>query len=190
MQPKDETELGFEELRREVREGHVLGCHWGGRYGSQLRKHTASLSRPEYDSDGDGIVDRVTDPGNALESELLQCIRRGAEAYAAEGRAGERPALVRLPLWVYAEGDRDARPAYTALGCTWCSPTLAFPTRIPLGRGVVRFLACAPSPAGSARGKSGRRDRSPRREPAFRTLAAEAYRAHSAGSRRRGTRRA
>jgi peptidoglycan/xylan/chitin deacetylase (PgdA/CDA1 family) len=113
---KGETELGFEELRREVREGHVLGCHWGGRYGSQLRKHTASLSLPAYDSDGDGIVDRVTDPGNALESDLLQCMRRGAQAYAAEGRVGERPALVRPPLWVYAEGDRDARPAYAALG--------------------------------------------------------------------------
>ncbi|HTF36507.1 MAG TPA: polysaccharide deacetylase family protein [Myxococcota bacterium] len=116
VQPKGETELGFEELRREVREGHVLGCHWGGRYGSQLRKHTASLSLPAYDSDGDGIVDRVTDPGNALESDLLQCMRRGAEAYAAEGLAGERPALVRPPLWTYLEGDRDARPAYAALG--------------------------------------------------------------------------
>ena len=116
VRPKGETELGFEELRREVREGHVLGCHWGGRYGSQLRKHTASLSLPAYDSDGDGIVDRATDPGNALESDLLQCMRRGAEAYAAEGRAGEHPALVRPPLWVYAEGDRDARPAYAALG--------------------------------------------------------------------------
>jgi peptidoglycan/xylan/chitin deacetylase (PgdA/CDA1 family) len=113
---KGETELGFEELRREVREGHVLGCHWGGRYGSQLRKHPASLSLPAYDSDGDGIVDRVTDPGNALESDLLQCVRRGAAAYTAEGRAGEHPALVRPPLWVYADGERDARPAYAALG--------------------------------------------------------------------------
>jgi peptidoglycan/xylan/chitin deacetylase (PgdA/CDA1 family) len=113
---KGETTLGFEQLRREVREGHVLGCHWGGRYGSQLRKHTASLSLPAYDSDGDGIVDRATNPGNALESDLLQCMRRGAEAYAAEGRSGEQPALVRPPLWVYAEGDRDARPAYAALG--------------------------------------------------------------------------
>ncbi len=114
--PKGETELGFEELRREVREGHVLGCHWGGQYGSQLRKHTASVSLPAYDSDGDGIIDRASDPGNALESELLQCRRRGAQAYAAEGREGERPAFVRPPLWVYAEGDRDARPAYAALG--------------------------------------------------------------------------
>ena len=113
---KGETTLGFEELRREVREGHVLGCHWGGRYGSQLRKHTASLALPAYDSDGDGIVDRATYPGNALESDLLQCMRRGAQAYAAEGRSGEQPALVRPPLWVYAEGDRDARPAYAALG--------------------------------------------------------------------------
>jgi peptidoglycan/xylan/chitin deacetylase (PgdA/CDA1 family) len=116
VQPKGETELGFEQLRREVREGHVLGCHWGGRYGSQLRKHTASLSLPAYDSDGDGIVDRATDPGNALESDLLQCMRRGAQAYAAEGHSEEHPALVRPPLWVYAEGDRDARPAYAALG--------------------------------------------------------------------------
>jgi peptidoglycan/xylan/chitin deacetylase (PgdA/CDA1 family) len=116
VQPKGETELGFEQLRREVREGHVLGCHWGGRYGSQLRKHTASLALPAYDSDGDGIVDHATDPGNALESDLLQCIRRGAQAYAAEGHSGEHPALVRPPLWVYAEGDRDARPAYAALG--------------------------------------------------------------------------
>ena len=115
VQPKGETELGFEELRREVREGHVLGCHWGGRYGSQLRKHTASVALPAYDSDGDGIVDRATVPGNALESDLLQCMRRGAEAYAAEGRSGQRPALVRPPLWTYVEGDRDARPSYAAL---------------------------------------------------------------------------
>ncbi len=113
---KGETELGFEELRREVREGHVLGCHWGGHYVSQFRKHTASVALPAYDSDGDGIVDRVTNPGNALESDLLQCIRRGAQAYAAEGHAGQRPVLVRPPLWTYVEGDRDARPAYAAVG--------------------------------------------------------------------------
>ena len=116
VQPKAETELGFEELRREVREGHVLGCHWGGHYGSQLRKHTTSVVLPAYDSDGDGIVDRVTDPGNALESELLQCVRRAAQAYSAEGEAGHQPVLVRPPLWTYADGQRDARPTYAALG--------------------------------------------------------------------------
>jgi len=113
---KGETALGLHTLRRSVREGHVLACHWGGRYGSQLRGHPASLALPAYDADGDGEIDRARGAGSALESELLACMARVGEALAAEGRAGERVDFVRPPLWRFRDGDRDARPTYAALG--------------------------------------------------------------------------
>jgi hypothetical protein len=116
VHPHAETPLGFELLEREAREGHLLACHWGGAYQSQHRLHLASLVEPAYDADGDGRIDRVTFPGNALESELLQCMERIAQAYRAAGRPGERAEFVRPPLWIYRRGPLDARPTYRALG--------------------------------------------------------------------------
>ena len=113
---RGETPLGLSLLEREAREGHLLACHWGGNYRDQHRLHVASLAEPAYDADGDGRVDRVTEPGNALESELLQCMERIAQAYTAVGRTQERAEFVRPPLWIYRRGELDARPTYRALG--------------------------------------------------------------------------
>lgn len=131
---KGETELGFATLRRAAREGQLLACHWGGRYGSQRRGHPASLRLPAYDADGDGRVDRAGaadrtgevdhtgerdrtgEAGSALESELLDCMQRVERAYTAEGRTSERVDFVRPPVWRFVEGAHDARPTYAALG--------------------------------------------------------------------------
>ncbi len=114
--PHGETPLGLQLLEREAREGHLLACHWGGAYRDQRRLHVASLAEPAYDADGDGRIDRVTLPGNALESELLQCMERVSQAYTAAGRPGEGAEFVRPPLWIYRQGPFDARPTYRALG--------------------------------------------------------------------------
>lgn len=116
QRPRGETPLGLTLLEREAREGHLVACHWGGAYHDQHRLHVASLAEPAYDADGDGRTDRVTQPGNALESELLQCMERVAQAYTSAGRSGERAEFVRPPLWIYRRGELDARPTYRALG--------------------------------------------------------------------------
>lgn len=113
---KGETALGLATLRRTLREGHVLACHWGGRYVTQGRGHPASVVLPAYDVDGDGVVDRVTVEGNALESELLDCIRRIQQAYTEEGRTPEPVEFVRPPQWTFLANGNDARPTYAALG--------------------------------------------------------------------------
>jgi|GEM_PF-1180874 len=113
---KANTAEGFTLLRREVSEGHVVALHWGGTYYTQTNLHPSRLGMPAYDSTGDGEVDRATDPGNALESDLIECRQRIRQAYSAEGQAGYVPEFVRPPLWVFkfAAGP-DARPTYSAL---------------------------------------------------------------------------
>jgi peptidoglycan/xylan/chitin deacetylase (PgdA/CDA1 family) len=112
---KAETELGLELLKREAAEGHLVECHWGGTYQSQFKLHPNRLKIPAYDATGDGVIDRVTEPGNALESDLLQCMDRVKFAYTEVGM-NYRPKFVRPPLWKYKIGALDARPTYEALG--------------------------------------------------------------------------
>ena len=114
--PKADTEQGFKLLRREVREGHLVCLHWGGTYGRQSRLHTSRLHRPAYDFDDDGVVDKVTEKGNALESDLLECMGRVKQAYEAEGFSSHAPEFVRPPVWKFRKGSRDARPTYDSLG--------------------------------------------------------------------------
>ena len=114
--PKAETDEGFALLRRTVREGHVVAAHWGGTYGHQTVCHPARMAAPAYDHDGDGVVDRVSGAGNALETDLLQCIGRITEAYAAENRRDLSCEFVRPPLWRYRSGAADARPLYKRMG--------------------------------------------------------------------------
>jgi len=113
---KAETPAGFELLKREASDGHVIACHWGGNYVSQFKLHPNRLKESAYDSDGDGKIDRVTEPGNALESDLLQCIARVTQVYDEIG-IEYRPQYIRPPLWKYKLSDKlDARPTYRALG--------------------------------------------------------------------------
>jgi peptidoglycan/xylan/chitin deacetylase (PgdA/CDA1 family) len=113
---KAETEAGFGLMRRMVREGHLIAAHWGGTYRRQTVCHPARLRKPAYDHNGDGLVDRVTRTGNALESDLLQCVGRIRQAYAAEGKPEGYARYIRPPLWRYAQRGRDARVTYRALG--------------------------------------------------------------------------
>jgi peptidoglycan/xylan/chitin deacetylase (PgdA/CDA1 family) len=114
--PKAETQDGFTLLRRMVRDGHVVAAHWGGSYIHQTVCHPARMAMPAYDYDGDGTLDRVTPAGNALETDLLQCVGRIAEAYAAEGSDEHACEFVRPPLWRYKSGEADTRPLYRRMG--------------------------------------------------------------------------
>ncbi|MGB8221336.1 MAG: polysaccharide deacetylase family protein, partial [Polyangiales bacterium] len=37
--PKAETESGFQTVMKEIAQGHLIACHWGGTYGSQSNYH-------------------------------------------------------------------------------------------------------------------------------------------------------
>jgi len=112
---KANSPQGFNLLRREVREGHLLAVHWGGKYHAQTELQPTHLTRPAYDYDGDGNVDKVTEKGSALETELLECMNVIKQAYAAEGR-DYAPEFMRPPVYKYLAGKLDARPTYKALG--------------------------------------------------------------------------
>jgi peptidoglycan/xylan/chitin deacetylase (PgdA/CDA1 family) len=105
--PKGETEDGRVLMARAAREGHLLAAHWGGSYRKQKYHHTG---RVDYDGngrdgDGDGRADEDApydidgdgraDGRHALESDLLECIRRIATV------TGRRPEFVRPPEWCY-----------------------------------------------------------------------------------------
>jgi peptidoglycan/xylan/chitin deacetylase (PgdA/CDA1 family) len=112
---KAETQEGYDLLRKEIAEGHFVNCHWGGNYGSQFRLHTNRVNEPAYDVNRDGQIDKVTDTGNALESDLLQCLSRVNSAYRDE-KVDLNPSFMRPPLWKYMDKNGDARPTYKALG--------------------------------------------------------------------------
>ncbi len=114
--PKAETPKGFALLRRMYREGHVVAAHWGGDYGKQTRLHTSRVERPAYDSDGDGEVDKVSERGNALESDLIECVGTINRARRAEGISGYAPEWIRPPLWAFKDGEIDTRPTYDRFG--------------------------------------------------------------------------
>jgi peptidoglycan/xylan/chitin deacetylase (PgdA/CDA1 family) len=115
---KGETPEGFALMCRAAREGHLLEAHWGGRYRRQNIGHPARTADPAYDHDGDGVVDRRSAGGNALETDLLHCVGRIDAAYRAAGRTGTTAEFVRPPVWRCRAGDLDARCTYAVLGLT------------------------------------------------------------------------
>ena len=119
-----ESQEGFETVVEEIRRGHMIGCHWGGRYGSQRNGHPPRLLEPSYDSTGDGVVDKLSEKGNALESDLIHC-RDTLNAALEQANMGEREpdvmmqsqdslSYIRPPVWNYKskDGTLDARPTY------------------------------------------------------------------------------
>ena len=70
---KAESAEGFETVIKEIESGHMIACHWGGSYESQLNTHPKSLLLRAYDSTGDGVIDKLSEKGNALESDLIHC---------------------------------------------------------------------------------------------------------------------
>lgn len=122
--PKAETESGFRTVMEEIKQGHLIACHWGGAYGSQSNYHPPHLLEPAYDSTGDGVVDKISATGNALESDLIQCRQRLNQALSAVqsemlGEDIQKPgtiSYVRPPVWKYKIDNLDARPVYEALG--------------------------------------------------------------------------
>jgi peptidoglycan/xylan/chitin deacetylase (PgdA/CDA1 family) len=114
--PKAETPKGFALLRRTFRDGHVVAAHWGGDYQKQTRLHTSRIDLPAYDSDGDGEVDKVSEAGNALESDLIECVGTINRARRAEGISDRAPEWIRPPLWAFKDGDVDTRPTYDRFG--------------------------------------------------------------------------
>jgi peptidoglycan/xylan/chitin deacetylase (PgdA/CDA1 family) len=114
-QAKADSDEGFDILVREVREGHVLGCHWGGRYETQHATHPGRTLKAPYASYGDLFDDVVGPDGCALESDLLQCMRTIEKAQAVAGKL--RPVeFVRPPLWNYRTGLANSLPTYADLG--------------------------------------------------------------------------
>lgn len=121
---KGETEAGLQTMVQEVRQGHLLACHWGGTYIAQSRYHPKRMSKPAYDATGDGVIDRVSLPGNALESDLIQCQQRLnqaitiAQADPVDGPLQHPDELeyIRPPIWKYKTRKFDARPVYESLG--------------------------------------------------------------------------
>jgi peptidoglycan/xylan/chitin deacetylase (PgdA/CDA1 family) len=122
--PKGETDAGLQTMVQEAGQGHLLACHWGGTYIAQSRFHPKRMSVPAYDATGDGVVDRVSQPGNALESDLLQCQQRVNQALklaqleypeSSKQRAGNI-GYIRPPIWKYKSRKADARQVYSALG--------------------------------------------------------------------------
>jgi peptidoglycan/xylan/chitin deacetylase (PgdA/CDA1 family) len=122
--PKAETESGFRTVMKVIARGHLIACHWGGTYRSQSNYHPPRLLEPAYDSTGDGVVDKISETGNALESDLIQCRERLNQAlFTAQsevaGQDIQKPgtiSYVRPPVWKYKIDDLDARPVYEALG--------------------------------------------------------------------------
>jgi peptidoglycan/xylan/chitin deacetylase (PgdA/CDA1 family) len=124
---KGETGDGRALMARAAREGHLVEAHWGGRYRRQRYHHTGRVDGDGNgrDDDGDGRADEDRaydvdgdgrpDGGNALESDLTECINR---IVAATGR---RPEFVRPPEWVHRirnrpELERRVKGAYRRLG--------------------------------------------------------------------------
>lgn len=124
---KAESAEGFETVIREIRSGHMIACHWGGNYGSQLKHHPPRLLEPAYDSNGDGAIDKLSEKGNALESDLIHC-RDTLNAALEQANEGEQDpdilmqstdslSYIRPPVWKYKskDGTLDARPTYQLL---------------------------------------------------------------------------
>ncbi|MHC5058355.1 MAG: polysaccharide deacetylase family protein [Planctomycetota bacterium] len=114
-QLKADSDGGFDLLVREIRDGHVLGCHWGGDYGTQHATHPGRAEGAPYASDGNTFDDTVGPDGCALESDLIECMRTIEKAQAVAG-VPLAPEFVRPPLWTYRTGIVNALPTYADLG--------------------------------------------------------------------------
>lgn len=122
--PKAETDEGFQIVADEIRQGHLIACHWGGTYENQLNYHPRRLQAPAYDYNQDGIVDQVSEQGNALETDLMQCQDRLNQALSlvqSEDNSAhiQKPNTlhyIRPPVWKYKIDELDARPVYESLG--------------------------------------------------------------------------
>jgi len=113
--PKGETPEGLALIKRELREGHLVACHWGGTYEAQSNLHPNRLKSPAYDYNNDGMIDKVTLIGNALETDLLQCISRLNQAANEEHITDNSIDFVRPPYWEFMNEQGDARLTYTAM---------------------------------------------------------------------------
>ena len=122
--PKAETEEGLQTLVDEAVQGHMLACHWGGTYIAQSRFHANRVTEPAYDATGDGLIDKVSVQGNALESDLIQCLQRLNQGLTiaqdlssvAEVQKPGDIHYIRPPIWKYKNRRGDARPVYASLG--------------------------------------------------------------------------
>jgi len=113
--PKGETSEGLALIKKELREGHLVACHWGGSYESQSNLHPNRLKYPAYDYNNDGIINKATLIGNALETDLLQCISRLNQA-TNEAHITDNPIdFVRPPYWEFKNEEGDARTTYAAM---------------------------------------------------------------------------
>lgn len=140
--PKGETADGLQTMVEAAAQGNLLACHWGGTYLAQSRYHPKRMREPAYDATGDGVIDKVSDSGNALESDLIQCQQRLNEALnivqkTQIGEGIQKPddfEYIRPPIWKYKTHDQDARSVYAALGMQMVL------TDFKLGDGGMRFL--------------------------------------------------
>lgn len=114
--PRGETKAGYNLIKTTVRDGHLIACHWGGSYGAQKKLHPNRLHQLAYDIDGNGVIDKVTPLGNALESDLIQCKSRLQQALNVENKVQQSIQFIRPPLWVFKNKKGDARSTYQALG--------------------------------------------------------------------------
>lgn len=139
---KAETPEGLQTLIDEASQGHMLACHWGGAYIAQSKYHPNRLAKPAYDATGDGEIDRISQPGNALESDLIECQQRVNQALglAQDSLSTQTIQLpgnidyIRPPIWKYANRRGDARQVYASLGMQMVL------TDFKLGDGGYRFL--------------------------------------------------
>lgn len=114
--PRGETLEGMNLIRKTIKNNHVVACHWGGTYITQRNLHPNRLSTPAYDFNNDGIIDKVTEQGNALETDLLECMSRVKLAFSLEKILNREVEFIRPPLWFFKNKNGDVRNTYQALG--------------------------------------------------------------------------
>lgn len=114
--PRGETLDGLNLIRKTIRNDHLVACHWGGTYIAQKKLHPNRLKAPAYDFNNDGVIDKVSLTGNALETDLLECISRVKYAWSLEGIYSRQVEFMRPPLWVFKNKHGDARSTYETLG--------------------------------------------------------------------------
>jgi len=112
---RGETLEGFELIKNTLRDGHLVQCHWGGTYQYQNNLHPNRLLETAYDYDQDNIIDKITSKGNALETDLMQCLDRVNQAMDIENITDNPLIFLRPPLWKFKNMNGDARPTYSAL---------------------------------------------------------------------------